>query len=222
MARLRAKSCRQPGAQTATTAEARTRRGPLTGSRAAAAPSSARSGRAPTSFPAPPARPRPRTSALPGPVPPGPLGPGGPGSRCRLPRAAGNARPAPRPLSRPGARARRGRRASDSGEYQRRPPHSLPRLAGAPGLPDSDHSALAGRSPVPHGGAAAGLYPGQRPERTRAPRPCPGRADGGGLLRSAPADYFPPPPRAPPLVLARRNASRCAAGGRIQRLLRDL
>lgn len=35
-------------------------------------------------------------------------------------------------------------------------------------------------------------------------------------------DYFPPPSRAPPLVLARRNAPRCAGGGRIQRLLRDL
>ena len=50
---------------------------------------------------------------------------------------------------------------------------------GDPRLPDSDYRALAGRPPVPRGGAApASTWESAR--RARAPRPCPGLADGGG------------------------------------------
>lgn len=113
-----------------------------------------------------------------------------------MPPPASSGQRAASPASALTARGTReaGRRARDSGEYQRSSsPQPTPARGGPPGLPDSDHGALAGRSPVPHGGAAAGLYPGQRPERTRAPRPCSGRAHGGGLLRRAGTTFHRPP-----------------------------
>ncbi|XFF89793.1 hypothetical protein AB1E18_016012 [Capra hircus] len=148
--------------------------------------------------------------------------PAGPGSRCRLPRVAGSAQPAPHLFSWPGACARPGRRARDSGEYRCRPPSSPPRLA--------ETRASLTRTTAPWRAALQSRAAGQRrPQPGRAPAeragapPLP-RAGGRRRRRrrrrrAAPrrGDYFPPPARAPPLVPARRNAPRCAAGGRIHR-----
>lgn len=154
---------------------------------------------------------RSRTSALLGPVP---LGLVGPGSGCRLPRAA-SGQSSVRSLGTGRVRAG-GLRDPDSREFRGRPPpaHPGPRVPWPPHLGRQRLGGSVLRSRAARQPPASN--PRERPKSSQAPRPSPRRA----ARRSG--DYFPPPARAPPLVLARRNAPRCAAGGRIQRILRDL
>nr|CAI9699750.1 unnamed protein product [Rangifer tarandus platyrhynchus] len=129
--------------------------------------------------------------------------PSGPGSRCRLPRVAGSAQPAPHLFSWPGACARPGRRARDSGEYRCRPPSSPPRLA--------ETRASLTRTTAPWGAALQSRAAGQRrPQPGRAPAEragAPPLPRAGGRWRrlrwqrAAPrrGDYFRRPPAPRPL-----------------------
>jgi hypothetical protein len=98
------------------------------------------------------------------------------------------------------------------GDWGQRRPRSRPPPPSTQGL----SLPAAGGTTLPGSPALA-----RRWRSAQTPRPAPagfGSADRGGAARG----LLSPPARAPPLVLARRNAPRCAGGGRIQRLLRDL
>lgn len=135
--------------------------------------------------------------------------PAGPGSRCRLPRVAGSALPAPHLFSWPGECARPGRRAWDSGEYRCRPPSSPPRLA--------ETRASLTRTTAPWRAAlqyrAAGQrqpQPGRAPAERGRPAPAPGwrtaAAAGGSAARGLLSAARPRP--APCPRAAERSALR--------------
>lgn len=148
--------------------------------------------------------------------------PRGPRPRGSLPPAAGSLRQARvrSPGPGPSGAAAPGSRQPGLLVPPSLPP-SLPWPAG-PGLPRLRPRSLSGpptpAPPGPHRGRASGLPPGS----ARAPRPAPARGGRTATGAGWRGDYLPPLSRAPPLVLARRNAPRCAGGGRIQRPLRAL
>lgn len=193
-----------------TAAEAPTRPSPRTARGAEAAPTSA-SGPRGRDLSARASATASRTSALPGLVRAAPRGPRGPGPRGRHPRAAESVRRAPRRVSRLGARAGRGRPVRDSGESRCLLPPAHPELRRPRGPPSGP--ARRGSGAAPSRTASVRGARG-RPARAAGVGTAPGGSAARGLLSAS--------ARAPPLVLARRNAPRCAAGGRIQRLLRDL
>lgn len=175
-ARLGATSCMRCAAQTATTADAPTRRSPRDRQRCAAASASASAAQASNFRP-------PRTRA---------------GRRARVPEGGGRdaAQRPPRRLSRFGARAGRGRQGRDSRASRCLPPQNPPRAAPAParrvggaaGLRPSERPPSARRGAPPGPGAwgrrraAGGARRGDYFRRPPAPRPLSSR---GGTLRAA-------------------------------------
>lgn len=123
-----------------------------------------------------------------------PRGPRRPRPGCRLPRAAESAPPAPRRLSRFGAREGRGRQARDSGGSRGRPPptpsHPGPRGLRPPRLgprrPPGPPCGLARR------GSRGALPKGASGERSAA-SPRPGRSDGSRQLGGAGTTFRRPP-----------------------------